>query len=99
MTIELARFQIHDGAEEGLVAQRPTMVEALRQRFPACQAAYLTKEDDGSWLDILVWRSRTEAEEAARLIHTVPACVDWFTHISESGGIRHVEVHGAWAAG
>ncbi|MCH6169454.1 antibiotic biosynthesis monooxygenase [Pseudonocardia alaniniphila] len=66
MAIELARFTIHDGAESQLVAQRPAMVGALRERFPACLAAYLTKEDDGGWLDVVLWRSRAEAEEAAR---------------------------------
>ncbi|MEV4760459.1 antibiotic biosynthesis monooxygenase [Micromonospora sp. NPDC049559] len=92
MTIELARFRIHEGAEQRLLAERPAMIDALRSRFPACLAAYLTREDDGGWLDILVWRSRAEAEEAARLVDTVPACAAWFRHISESGGLRHVEV-------
>ena len=32
------------------MAGRPAMVRALAGRFPA---AYLTREDDGSWLDIV----------------------------------------------
>lgn len=40
MVIELARFTIHDGAEERLLAERPAMIDALRRRFPACVAAY-----------------------------------------------------------
>lgn len=96
MTIELARFTVHEGAEARLVAERPAMVEALRRRFPGCLAAYLTREDDGSWLDVVLWRSRAEAEEAARLVDTVPECVAWFRHISESGGLRHVDVVDAW---
>jgi len=99
MTIELARFKIHDGAEAQLVAERPAMVQALRQRFPGCMAAYLTKEDDGDWLDLVVWRSRAEAEEAARLIDSVAACAAWFRHIAESGGLRHVQVVHAWPSG
>lgn len=90
--IELARFTIHDGAEEQLLAERPAMIDALRRRFPACLAAYLTKEDDGSWLDVLLWRDRAEAEEAARLVDTVPECREWFRHIAKSGGLRHVRV-------
>jgi hypothetical protein len=96
MTIELARFAIRDGAAPQLVAERPAMVTALRQRYPACLAAYLTREDDGSWLDIVLWRSRAEAEDAARTIHTVPVCANWLRHITESGGLRHVEVVDAW---
>ena len=74
------------------------MIEALRKRFPGCLAAYLTKEDDSSWLDVLVWRSRDEAEEAAREVMNVPECAAWFRHIGESGGLRHVEVVDAWTA-
>lgn len=92
MVIELARFTIHEGAEDKLLAERPAMIEALRRRFPACLAAFLTKEDDGGWLDVLVWRGREEAEEAAKLVDTVPECREWFRHIAESGGLRHVEV-------
>jgi hypothetical protein len=36
-----------------LVAGRPAMTEALRERFPGCLAAYLTREDAGSWLDVV----------------------------------------------
>ncbi|MDT0320324.1 MULTISPECIES: antibiotic biosynthesis monooxygenase [unclassified Streptomyces] len=96
--IELARFRILEGAERLLVSERPRMVEALHRRFPGCLAAYLTREDDGGWLDVIVWRSRAEAEEAARMITTIPECAAWFGHISESGGIRHVEVVDAWSA-
>lgn len=96
MVIELAHFTIHEGAEEKLLAERPAMIDALRRRFPACLAAFLTKEDDGTWLDVLLWRDRASAEEAARLVDTVPECREWFRHIAESGGLRHVEVKDSW---
>jgi hypothetical protein len=98
-TIELARFTVHPGAEPQLLAERPAMIAALRARFPGCTAAYLTREEDGGWLDILVWRSREEAEASARDIGEVPEAVSWFRHIAESGGIRHVEVVDAWTDG
>jgi hypothetical protein len=65
LTIELARFRIRDSAEAQLVAERPAMVEAMRRRFPACLAAYLTKEDDGGWLDVVYG----EAEQRPRRRH------------------------------
>jgi hypothetical protein len=98
MTMELARFKIHENAESLLIAERPAMVAALRSRFSGCMAAYLIKEDDGGWLDVLVWRSRTEAEEAAAGVNSVPECAAWFRHIAESGGLRHVTVVAAWTA-
>ncbi|MFI6346726.1 antibiotic biosynthesis monooxygenase [Streptomyces sp. NPDC050560] len=96
--VELARFTVHEGAEEALRRERPAMLRALRERFPGCLAAYLTKEDDGGWLDIVVWRGRAEAEESAKLASTVPEVASWFRHIAESGGIRHAEVVDAWPA-
>jgi Antibiotic biosynthesis monooxygenase len=98
MTIELARFRIREGAEPQLLAERPAMVDALRRRFPGCRAAFLTREDDGWWLDVVFWRSRAEAEEAAQAINSVPECAAWLRHIAESGGLRHVDVVTTWAA-
>jgi quinol monooxygenase YgiN len=98
MAIELARFTVEPDEEEALLAERPAMISALRRRFPACLAAFLTREDDGSWLDVLVWRSRAEAEEAAALVEAVPECAAWFRHIAASGGLSHVEVRDSWAS-
>jgi hypothetical protein len=92
LTIELAAFTVQEGAEPALLAERPAMVAALRQAFPAALAAWLTRQDDGSWLDVILWRSRPEAEEAARRIDQVPEAKRWFRHIAESKGLRHVEV-------
>src|SRR5689334_10750439 len=98
MVIELARFSVKPGAEETFLAERPAMVAALRQRFPGCLAAFLTREEDGSWLDVLVWRSRADAEESAAQIGTVPEVASWLAHIAEPGGLRHVEVRDYWVS-
>ncbi|TDV44810.1 antibiotic biosynthesis monooxygenase [Actinophytocola oryzae] len=98
MVIELARFRIHDGAEEEFLAERPGMIAALRRRFPGCLAAFLTREDDGGWLDVIVWRDAEAAEESAQLITTVPECAAWLRHIADSSGIRHVSVADSWVA-
>jgi hypothetical protein len=92
LTLELATFTLRDAAEPALLAERPEMIAALRQAFPAALAAWLTKQDDGSWLDVILWRSRQEAEDAARRIDQVPEAKRWFRHIAESKGVRHVEV-------
>ncbi|NMO55792.1 hypothetical protein HH310_32005 [Actinoplanes sp. TBRC 11911] len=98
MTMEFARFTVRDDAEGKLVADRPAMLAALRARFPGCLAAYLTKDEDGTWIDLLLWRSREEAEEGARLLNTVPECAAWVELIAEAGGLRHAEVLDAWPA-
>lgn len=92
LTLELAAFTVREGAEPELLAERPGMLAALQRAFPGALAAWLTKQDDGSWLDVILWRSRQEAEEAARQIDQVPEAKRWFRHIAESRGLRHVEV-------
>jgi hypothetical protein len=68
------------------------MLRALRHAFPAARAAWLTKQDDGSWLDVILWSSRKAAEEAARRSGELPETRAWFQHIGESHGLRHVDV-------
>jgi hypothetical protein len=92
VTFELASFTVRPEDEAALLAERGQMIEALQRAFPAALAAWLAKQDDGSWLDVILWRSREEAEKAARRIAEVPEARAWFAHIAESRGIRHVEV-------
>ena len=89
---ELAHFSVRDGEEADLIAERPEMLRALRHAFPAARAAWLTKQDDGSWLDIILWSSRESAEEAAQSIGELPEARTWFQHIGESHALRHVDV-------
>jgi hypothetical protein len=92
LTFELAHFVVSEGDEEALLAERPAMVRALKEAFPEAVAAWLTKQDDGSWLDVVLWQSREAAEEAARRIDEVEEARSWFRHIEKSHGLRHVEV-------
>jgi hypothetical protein len=92
LTFELAQFVVRHGEEEALLAERPAMVRALREAFPAALAAWLTRQDDGSWLDVILWQSREDAEEAARRIDEVAEARSWFRHIAQSHDLRHVEV-------
>jgi hypothetical protein len=92
LTFELAHFVAHEGDEEALLEERPAMVRALRETFPDALAAWLTRHDDGSWLDVILWQSREAAEEAARRINEVAEARSWFRHIAASHGLRHVEV-------
>ena len=83
-TFELAEFTVREGEEAALVAERPEMINALRRAFPAALAAWLTKQDDGSWLDVILWRSREAAEDAARRVNDLPEALSWFRHIAET---------------
>jgi hypothetical protein len=92
LTFELAQFTVREGEEAALLAERPKMVRALHHAFPAALAAWLTKQDDGSWLDVILWSSREAAEQAAQRINELPEARSWFRHIAESQGLRHAEV-------
>jgi hypothetical protein len=54
LTFELAHFKVREGEETALVAERPAMVPALRRALPGALATWLTRQDDGSWLDVEV---------------------------------------------
>ena len=92
LTLELARFTVREGEEAALLAERLAMVRALDRAFPGARAAWLTREDDGSWLDVILWSSREAADDAAQRIAELPEARSWFRHIAESHGVRHAEV-------
>jgi hypothetical protein len=92
LTFELATFTVRAGEEASLVAKRPQMIAALGRAFPGVLGAWLAKRDDGSWVDVILWHSRNEAEHAAKHVNEVPAAQAWFRHIAESHGLQHVEV-------
>ena len=92
LTFELATFSVRGGEETSLVAERPQMIAALRRAFPGLLGAWLAKGDDGSWVDMILWHSREEAEHAAKHVNGVPAANAWFQYIAESYGLQHVEV-------
>ena len=72
------------------------MIEALQRAVLGALAAWLVKQDDGSRLDVILWRSRHEAEEAAQTIDEIPEARAWLRHIAESRGIRHAAVADEW---
>jgi Antibiotic biosynthesis monooxygenase len=92
MTFELAEFTVAPEDERALMEGRAEMVTALGRAFPGLLGAWLTRQDDGSWLDVVLWRSREEALEAAARINELPEARAWFRHIAETRGLRHVEV-------
>jgi hypothetical protein len=68
------------------------MIAALRRTFPGLIGAWLTRRDDDSWLDVILWRSREDAEYAAEHVTEVAEVAAWFRHIDQSHGIEHLAV-------
>jgi hypothetical protein len=95
LIFEFASFTVREGEEDSLVAERPAMIAALKQAFPGLLAAWLTRQDDGTWVDAILWETRTAAEDAAARVNDVAEARQWFSHIASSLGLRHAEVHHA----
>jgi len=89
---ELAAFTVREGHERALLDERAVMIAALRQAFPGLVSSWLTRRDDGSWLDVILWESRDKADHAAAHAGEVPEAATWFTHIAESRGMEHLTV-------
>jgi hypothetical protein len=89
---ELAAFTAREGHDRALLAERAAMIAAMRRAFPGLESAWLTRREDGSWLDVILWRSRDDAEYSAAHVTEVPEAAAWFTHIDESRGIEHLRV-------
>lgn len=89
---EHAAFTVREGHEQALLDERPAMIAALRRAFPGLLASWLTRRDDGSWLDVILWRSRENAEYSATHVAEIPEAVGWFGHIGESRAIEHLSV-------
>lgn len=86
------RVHVGEGREQALLDERPAMIVALRRAFPGLVSAWLTRRDDGSWLDVILWRSREDAEYPAQHVTEIPEAAAWFTHIDQSHGIEHLTV-------
>ena len=91
-TIEMVRFTVKPGAEAALVSERPAMVEAVKAEFPGMLTARLAKLDETTWLELIVWESREEAQTATEKAHEIPVVAAWFSHIAQVLGIEHADV-------
>ncbi|WP_137391018.1 hypothetical protein [Rhodoligotrophos defluvii] len=92
MTVEMARFVVKPGAEAAMLSERPAMLEAARKHFPAHRDAYLCKLDDGTWIDIVLWSDRQQAEEAAEGFYRYPEINTWFRHVERMIGFEYADV-------
>ena len=79
---EIVHARIREGIEEEMIARRPTLEAAVRERLPGLLDIRLVRLDDGTYLDVLRWESRAAAD----------AAVDQFASIPEAG-----EIHGHFA--
>jgi hypothetical protein len=89
---EQASFTVRDGHARALLDERQAMISALRRAFPGLVSSWLTRREDGSWLDVILWEDREAAEYSAKHVTEIPEAVAWFSHIDKPLGIEHLKV-------
>ena len=94
-TIELVRFTVHPDRRDEFLSGRPPALAALAEAFPGLIEARLAEADDGSWVDVVRWSSRAEAEAAAAGCTEIPAVCDWLGAIAEVRELTHATVRDA----
>ena len=86
---EVVRSRVRTGAEEEMLRLRPLMIAAVRDRFPDLLDARLVQMDDGSWLDIVQWRSREAADRAAASVAEIPEAASVMALVEEVMSFEH----------
>ena len=62
---EVVHSRLKPDAEDEMFRLRPAFVAAVKTRYPDLLDATLVRLDDGTWLDIVRWKTRRSAEDAA----------------------------------
>ena len=90
-TVEVVLFR----AKAGISDEQVLHGSAQIQQWLESAAGYLKREvskgDDGQWVDIVHWRTLTEAQQAAQQLMADPAAADLISFIDpESVTMLHV---------
>lgn len=91
-TIELARFTVRPEDAEAMLAARPGMEEALRTRMSGFRSLRLVRLDERTWLDVVEWATRQDADAAAAAVADVPEIAAVFGFIDSVISMEHGEL-------
>ena len=90
--MELARFTVDPDDADAMLAARPAMLRALRERFDGFESLQLVRLDERTWLDVVRWADRAAADRGAATIGEVPECRAAFAYIKEVVAMEHGEI-------
>ncbi len=93
--LEVVLFDVAPEQHAAFLARRPAAIAALREAFPGLLDARLAQFDDGTWIDVLRWGSRAEAEAAAAGLMDLEDARAWAGLITEVRTVQHAEVRHA----
>ena len=90
--LEVVLFTVKPGEREAFLAKRPAAMAALAS-YGGFVDARLAEYEDGTWIDVVQWRSLAEAKAAAETFLEHEAARDWGQHIGEVRDFRHAALH------
>ena len=78
-TVEWAAFQLKkDVSEQALLQASGELQQNFLQKQPGFIRRELLKKSEGSYVDILWWKTRKYAEQASDKVMQHPACLGYF---------------------
>lgn len=91
--LEVVRLTVPADRRDAFLRDRGAAIDALRERFAGLPDATLAELDDGTWVDVLRWRSRAEAVAAFEGLPSLPEAAAWAGLIGEVREALHGDVH------
>jgi hypothetical protein len=89
--LELVRFTVKPDNVDAMLAARPSLVAALRS-FPGFVDIHLGRIDDATWIDVVLWESREQAEAAAATAGDNRDLARTFALIDQVVNFEHADV-------
>ena len=80
---EIVHARIREGIEEEMLARRPALEAAVREKLRGLLDIHLVRLDDGTYLDVLRWQSRAAADAAIDQFASIPEAGEIHAHFAE----------------
>lgn len=80
---EVVRFRPKPGQEDAIAQTRPAMEAAFRERYPNMLDMKLGRLEDGTYVDVFVWKSRADADHAQETEGDIPEFQAFVANVEE----------------
>ena len=91
--LEIVTFRTADGADETAFLEAARGTEAMLRDRGSLVRRVLTKADDGTWTDVVEWKSMDEALSAAKAVLQEPSFMPFMSMIDpESVSMSHAPI-------
>jgi hypothetical protein len=90
--LELVRFTLHDAHAEDFLSATESMVDTVRRHFDGLEHFSRARLEDGSYVDLVIWRSMEHARTAAAGVMQIPELAKLFGAIDRVVEMTHGEL-------